>query len=62
MFPYGYTTTRVEVWENEKSKWEHEFAGGMFPRYSVEFSKPSTSVSIAYMRTQEQMFSISFIK
>ena len=25
--------TRVEVWENEKLKWEYEPVGRVFPRY-----------------------------
>ena len=39
--------TRVEVWENEKLKWEHEPAWQVFPRY-FEFSQTFTSVSITY--------------
>ena len=46
-FPCFHTVieTRVEVWENEKLKWEREHAGRVFPRY-FEFSKTFTSVSI----------------
>ena len=46
-FPCFHTVieTRVEVWENEKLKWEHEHAGRVFPRY-FEFSQTSTSISI----------------
>ena len=36
--------TPVEVWENEKLKWEHEPVGRVFQRY-FEFSQTSTSVS-----------------
>ena len=36
-FPSSLTVieTRVEVWENEKLKWEHEPVGLVFPRNSV---------------------------
>ena len=45
-FPCFHTVTEtlVEVWENEKLKWEHESARQVFPRY-FEFSQTSTSVS-----------------
>ena len=52
--------TRVEVWESEKLKWEHEPVGRVFPRY-LEFSQTFISVSITYGNT-EKMFSVSFIK
>ena len=42
---------RVEVWENEKLKWEHEPAGRVFPR-NFEFSQTSTSVSITRGNTR----------
>ena len=45
MFPYSYIETRLEVWENEKLKWEHKPVGRVFPR-NFEFSQTSTSVSI----------------
>ena len=32
--------TRVEVWENEKLKWEQQTVGRVFPRY-FEFSQTS---------------------
>ena len=47
--------TRVEVWENEKLKWEDEPAGRVFPRY-FEFSQTSTSVSITYGNTEKTVF------
>ena len=35
----------MEVWENEKLKWEHETVGRVFPRY-FEFSQVFTNVSV----------------
>ena len=40
----------MEVWENEKLKWEHEPIGRMFPR-NFEFSQTSTSVCTMYVNT-----------
>ena len=56
-FPCFHTVieTRVEVWENEKLKWEHEPVGRVFPRY-FEFSQTSTSVSITYENTGKHVF------
>ena len=42
--------TRVEVWENEKLKWEYELIRRMFPR-NFDFFQTSTSVSITYGNT-----------
>ena len=50
--------TRVEVWENEKLKWEHEPVGRVFPSH-LELSETSTSVSITH-GNREKMFSICF--
>ena len=51
---------RVEVWEDDKLKWEYEPAvfPRVFPRY-LEFSQTSTSVSITYGNTE--IVSISFV-
>ena len=56
-FPCFHTVieTRVEVWENEKLKWEHEPVGRVFPR-NFEFSQTSTSVSITYGNTGKNVF------
>ena len=56
-FPCFHTVveTRVDVWENEKLKWEHEPIGRVFPRY-FEFSQTFTSVSITYGSTLKKVF------
>ena len=61
-FPCFHTVleTRVEVWENEKLKWEHKPVVRVFQRNS-KFSQTFTSVSITVCKHGE-MFSISFIK
>ena len=47
--------TRVEVWGNEELQWEHEPVGRVFPR-NFDFSQTSTSVSIMYGHTRENVF------
>ena len=56
-FPCFHTVieTRVEVWENEKLKWEYEPVGRVFPR-NFEFSQTSTSVSRAYGDTENVFY------
>ena len=34
VFPYSYSGSLVEVWENEKLKWEHKHVGQVFPAIS----------------------------
>ena len=47
--------TRVEVWENEKLKWEHEPVGRVFQRNS-KFSETFTSVSITVCKHGKKGF------
>ena len=57
-FPCFHTVIaiQVEVWENEKLKWEHEHILWLvFPR-NFEFSQTSTSVSITYGNMGKNVF------
>ena len=62
-FPCFHTVieTRVEVWENEKLKWENEPVGRVFSR-NFSFSQTCTSVSTTYENTRGKMISTFFIK
>ena len=51
--------TRVEVWENEKLKWEHKPVGRVFP-HNFEFSQTSTSVSINVCKHGKNVFNFFY--
>ena len=51
--------TRVEVWENEKLKWEREPVERVFPR-NFEVPQTSTSVFITYGNTGKNVFNFFY--